>query len=191
MPFLFPELHNYILGLAEKEAKNTIESTELSIMERVKSVQEKTGEDINFLQETMKAKFQVAVENIGKVQDETQKFQKETEETVKMLNTKLGDDIEIIKMKLANERKEIEMELRDKEGDANMSENVFMNILNFIKTLDEKNKEEALKSSNILRSKQEKLEQDLDDKQKSIETAMTTLAETNTSEKEKSQQLIR
>ena len=160
-------------------------------MERVKSVQEKTGEDITFLQETMKAKFQVAVENIGKVQDETQKFQKETEETVKMLNTKLGDDIEIIKMKLANERKEIEMELRDKEGDANMSENVFMNILNFIKTLDEKNKEEALKSSNILRSKQEKLEQDLDDKQKSIETAMTTLAETNTSEKEKSQQLIR
>ena len=160
-------------------------------MERVKSVQEKTGEDINCLQETMKAKFQVAVEDIGKVQEETQKFQKETEETVKMLNTKISDDLEIIKMKLANERKEIEMELRDKEGDANMSENVFMNILNFTKKLNEKNKEEALKSSNILQSKQEKLEQDLDDKQKSIETAMKTLAETNTSEKEKSQQLIR
>ena len=108
-----------------------------------------------------------------------------------MLNTKISGDLEIIKMKLANERKEIEMELRDKEGDANMSENVFMNILNFTKKLNEKNKEEALKSSNILRSKQEKLEQDLDDKQKSIETAMKTLAETNTSEKEKSQQLIR
>ena len=70
-------------------------------MERVKSVQEKTGEDINCLQETMKAKFQVAVEEIGKVQEETQKFHKETAETVKILNTKISDDLEIIKITLA------------------------------------------------------------------------------------------
>ena len=70
-----------------------------------------------------------------------QESQREVDEKFQRMINENKDNLETVKLKYLNERKEVEIELRDSFPEKESTENVFMDMLNFFKNQFSKAKE--------------------------------------------------
>ena len=180
------KLYFISIELSEKDTRSILDNLDTKLMCKINSVQEQADRKLSSFEKNFQQKIESAEKDL---QNNITSSQSQLEETVKSLLSENNDKLEKINLKLVNERKELELELREENNFD--SDNVFINMLKSLGNKIEKatDSTEDFKRTQI--ENQRLLEQNIDEKQRNMEISIKSNNDVNLSEIENQKKCIR
>ena len=180
------KLYFISIELSEKDTRSILDNLDTKLMCKINSVQEQADRKLSSFENNFQQKIESAEKDL---QNNITSSQSQVEETVKSLLSENNDKLEKINLKLVNERKELELELREENNFD--SDNVFINMLKSLGNKIEKatDSTEDIKMTQI--ENQRLLEQNIDEKQRNMEISIKSNNDVNLSEIDNQKKCIR